>query len=199
MTTLAHEIDGAAVKAIKALAGYRFAMFGYWAGIWVHLNRVEGKKRPSPFKFLVQAARELSVDQGGRAAAVDSTQDRGGPAMIPYEPDPPELNPDWIHGELVDVDLSDGKIQYSLSPKTVTRIVDQAIEQVRQSGRASIALVQLGRPNDFSVVWSLVIDSGEIKIRLVATGDLVDRENVEYVMTNDVNWETCRYRVGGGL
>ena len=77
-TKLALEIHEAEVKAIKALAGYKFSMFGYWAGIWVHLNRIEGKKRPSPFKFLVQAARELPVDQGGRAEiSIDD------PVMIP--------------------------------------------------------------------------------------------------------------------
>jgi len=76
-TILANEIHEAEVKAIKALAGYKFSMFGYWAGIWVHLNRIEGKKRPSPFKFLVHAARELPVDQGGRGEiSIDE------PAMI---------------------------------------------------------------------------------------------------------------------
>jgi hypothetical protein len=80
---LAHEIDKAEIKAIKALAGYKFAMFGYWAGIWVHLNKIEGKKRPSPFKSLVHAARDLPVDHGGRAIeTVESTQDRGGPTMV---------------------------------------------------------------------------------------------------------------------
>ena len=72
-TKLAQELHEAEVKAIKALAGYKFAMFGYWAGIWVHLNRIEGKKRPSPFKFLVQAARELPVEMGGRDAPARDT------------------------------------------------------------------------------------------------------------------------------
>jgi len=60
MTTLSHEIDQAAVKAIDSLSRYKFAMFGYWAGIWVHLNRIEGKRRPSPFTSLVKAARDLN-------------------------------------------------------------------------------------------------------------------------------------------
>lgn len=63
---LAQELHEAEVKAIKALAGYKFSMFGYWAGIWVHLNKIEGKKRPNPFKDLVHAAREYPVSQGGR-------------------------------------------------------------------------------------------------------------------------------------
>lgn len=53
------EILEAETKAIDALARYKFQMFGYWAGIWVHLNRIEGKKRPSPFRDLVLAAREI--------------------------------------------------------------------------------------------------------------------------------------------
>ena len=59
MTTLDQEILEAETKAIDALGRYKFAMFGYWAGIWVHLNKIEGKKRPSPFKTLVHAAREI--------------------------------------------------------------------------------------------------------------------------------------------
>lgn len=53
------EILEAEAKAIDALARYKFQMFGYWAGIWVHLNKIEGRKRPSPFRSLVVAAREL--------------------------------------------------------------------------------------------------------------------------------------------
>ena len=44
-------------KALDSLARYKFQMFGYWAGIWVHLNRIEGKKRPNPFKDQVLSAR----------------------------------------------------------------------------------------------------------------------------------------------
>ena len=62
---LDQEIQEAAAKAIDSLARYKFAMFGYWAGIWVHLNRIEGTKRPSPFKALVQAARVIR--EGGQA------------------------------------------------------------------------------------------------------------------------------------
>lgn len=53
------EIQEAADKAIDSLARYKFAMFGYWAGIWVHLNRIDGGKRPSPFRDLVKAARAI--------------------------------------------------------------------------------------------------------------------------------------------
>lgn len=53
------ELDEAERKAIDSLARYKFAMFGYWAGIWVHLNRISGANRPSPFRRLVDAARDI--------------------------------------------------------------------------------------------------------------------------------------------
>ena len=59
---LAHEIDCAERKAIDSLSRYKFQMFGYWAGIWVHLNKIEGKKRPNPFRGLVALAKEERND-----------------------------------------------------------------------------------------------------------------------------------------
>lgn len=56
------ELDEAERKAIDSLARYKFAMFGYWAGIWVHLNRISGVNRPSPFRRLVDAARDIQRD-----------------------------------------------------------------------------------------------------------------------------------------
>ena len=56
---LIHELVTAEAKAIDSLARYKFAMFGYWAGIWVHLNRISGENRPNPFKKLVTEARKL--------------------------------------------------------------------------------------------------------------------------------------------
>ncbi len=56
----------AKVNAIKALSGYKFMMFGYWAGIWVHLNQIDPEGRESnPFTSLVREARRLKdqVDQ----------------------------------------------------------------------------------------------------------------------------------------
>ncbi len=48
--------------AIKALAGYKFWMFGYHASAWVKYNQLL-KDTPwhtgNPFKSLVDAAREL--------------------------------------------------------------------------------------------------------------------------------------------
>lgn len=43
----------AETKAWEALSGYKFMMFGYWAAIWVHLNKLSGLKLPNPFKKLV--------------------------------------------------------------------------------------------------------------------------------------------------
>lgn len=56
------ELDEAERKAIDSLARYKFAMFGYWAGIWVHLNHISGVNRPSPFRRLVDAARDIQRD-----------------------------------------------------------------------------------------------------------------------------------------
>ncbi len=35
-------------QAWAALARYKFQMFGYWAAIWVHMNRLVGDRQPSP-------------------------------------------------------------------------------------------------------------------------------------------------------
>lgn len=57
--TLANELAEAEAKAIDALARYKFQMFGYWAAIWVHLNRIEGNRRRNPFHRIVRLAREI--------------------------------------------------------------------------------------------------------------------------------------------
>lgn len=57
---IAEEIRIAEAKAWDSLARYKFTMFGYWAGIWVHLNRIEGTKRPNPWASLVNVARSES-------------------------------------------------------------------------------------------------------------------------------------------
>ncbi len=55
---LKKELDEAEKKAWDALGRYKFQMFGYWAAIWVHLNRIGGFGRPNPWKQLVLVARE---------------------------------------------------------------------------------------------------------------------------------------------
>lgn len=59
------ELDEAERKAVDALARYKFQMFGYWAAIWVHLNRISGSKRPNPFRSLVTAARIVESQREG--------------------------------------------------------------------------------------------------------------------------------------
>lgn len=54
---MSSEIADAERKAWDALARYKFWMFGYWAAIWVHLNRVSGAKLQNPFRELVRFAR----------------------------------------------------------------------------------------------------------------------------------------------
>ncbi len=63
MTILDERIEGALReaedKAIDSLGRYKFQMFGYWAAIWVHLNRIRGGHHQSPFQPFVRAAREI--------------------------------------------------------------------------------------------------------------------------------------------
>jgi len=56
---LAKELVVAEEKALDSLARYKFTMFGYWAGVWVHLNRISGLKKPNPFHGLVKLARGM--------------------------------------------------------------------------------------------------------------------------------------------
>ncbi len=55
------ELDEAESKAWDALGRYKFQMFGYWAAIWVHLNRIGGFDRPNPWKKLVLMARDTEA------------------------------------------------------------------------------------------------------------------------------------------
>jgi len=58
------ELDEAEAKAWDALGRYKFQMFGYWAAIWVHLNRISGAGRPNPWTVLVSSARRTSLSRG---------------------------------------------------------------------------------------------------------------------------------------
>lgn len=58
---IAGELDEAEAKAWDSLARYKFWMFGYWAAIWVHLNRASQFRRPNPFLELVKFARARSA------------------------------------------------------------------------------------------------------------------------------------------
>jgi len=59
---LIKELDVAEHKAWDALSRYKFQMFGYWAAIWVHLNRISKAKRPNPWVELVKRSRERLSD-----------------------------------------------------------------------------------------------------------------------------------------
>lgn len=56
---LLKELDEAEHKAWDALSRYKFQMFGYWAAIWVHLNRIGGFNKPNPWRNIVKMAREV--------------------------------------------------------------------------------------------------------------------------------------------
>jgi hypothetical protein len=53
---LAAELDVAEAKAWDSLSRYKFMMFGYWAAMWVHLNRIGRFRRPNPWVELVKLA-----------------------------------------------------------------------------------------------------------------------------------------------
>lgn len=66
---LLEDLKDAEEKAWDSLARYKFMMFGYWAGIWVHLNRCGGFKAPSPWTHLVALARMCrNMDRSKEAA-----------------------------------------------------------------------------------------------------------------------------------
>ena len=47
-------------RAWDSLARYKFVMFGYWAGVWVHLNRMCQHAAGNPWRDLVRIARARS-------------------------------------------------------------------------------------------------------------------------------------------
>lgn len=61
---LKKELEEAERKAWESLSRYKFQMFGYWAAIWVHLNRLGHFGRHNPWGELVKMSRE-KVPPGG--------------------------------------------------------------------------------------------------------------------------------------
>lgn len=51
------DLQDAEAKAWDALSRYKFMMFGYWAAVWVHLNRIGGFKEANPWKQIVRDAK----------------------------------------------------------------------------------------------------------------------------------------------
>jgi hypothetical protein len=52
-------------KALDSLGRYKFMQFGYWAAIWVHLNRLCLYQMPNPFKEIVNTAKDI-IKKGKR-------------------------------------------------------------------------------------------------------------------------------------
>lgn len=67
MSDLETELHQAEDKAWRALASYKFMMFGYWAAIWIHLNRIGGFNKPNSFKPLVDLAAEIVTERQEQA------------------------------------------------------------------------------------------------------------------------------------
>ncbi len=67
-TRIVQERAEAERMAWTALARYKFVLFGYWSGVWIHLNRIAEKKQPNPWTRLVRDARaHLSTMSGDGA------------------------------------------------------------------------------------------------------------------------------------
>lgn len=71
-------MDEARIKAWESLQRYKFQMFGYWAAIWVHLNRVGGFREPNPFRDLVIHARNMDRLPTAPPGAKDRPRRAGG-------------------------------------------------------------------------------------------------------------------------
>jgi hypothetical protein len=59
MSKLEVELNEAERKAWDSLIRYKFMMFGYWAGVWVHLNRVGEFKRANPWRAVIAYADQM--------------------------------------------------------------------------------------------------------------------------------------------
>ena len=58
---LEQEVRDAEGAAWRSLAAYKFVMFGYHVGVWVHLNRLRERPGPNPFRELVHIARRQTT------------------------------------------------------------------------------------------------------------------------------------------
>lgn len=70
MQNLEIALNEAEDKAWRALAKYKFMMFGYWVAIWVHLNRIGEFNKPNPFKPLVDLAENMVSEQYKEASVL---------------------------------------------------------------------------------------------------------------------------------
>jgi hypothetical protein len=77
IAALRAELDLAELKAWESLARYKFQMFGYWAAIWVHQNRLMAritgaKSLPNPWACFAKQAQGMM-----RAIAILETEEGG--------------------------------------------------------------------------------------------------------------------------
>lgn len=82
------ELYEAEKKAWDSLGRYKFMMFGYWAAVWVHLNRIAGVRRPNPWKSLVLMARNKKTQ--GQKSTSSSGEIKGASANLIVFDDPLE-------------------------------------------------------------------------------------------------------------
>lgn len=57
MLDLTAELNRAEERAWRSLAQRKFWMFGYWAARWVFISQMIGTRRSSPFRELVEVAK----------------------------------------------------------------------------------------------------------------------------------------------
>lgn len=46
-------------KAFDSLSRYKFYMFGYWASLWVQMNKLCRIREPNPFGRFVELAKKI--------------------------------------------------------------------------------------------------------------------------------------------
>ena len=68
------ELAEAERRAWEALGRYKFVLFGYWCGVWVHLARLETKPRPNPWRGIVKTARAHLATVEGAGGTRDGTR-----------------------------------------------------------------------------------------------------------------------------
>jgi len=85
---LLEEMEHAERKAWDALSRYKFQMFGYWAAIWVHLNRISRARRPNPWGATVQRARRRvsSIQKSRSLQSVQPATQRTFPLTLSNAP-----------------------------------------------------------------------------------------------------------------
>lgn len=72
---LRQEMAEAEYRAWDSLARYKFVMFGYWAGIWVHLNRISGLKQLNPWHSIVDYAKTIGINKAPYVMESDEQPD----------------------------------------------------------------------------------------------------------------------------